>query len=132
MSRILLVLFAILLSACGKDGGSSSGGESCGSKALFSQWSYISQGNPIVLDLTGIVLNKPFLYQVVAGGGETCQMELTFTGTECTGVETVANSTYTGGGAGDPGCVNFNGTETYTKSSSGLTLCENGNCYTLQ
>ena len=133
MKTLILAALLAVLTSCGSSGGGSGSAAStgCGSKSLFSLWTNVSSGIAIVLDLSaGSFGNNTFIFQYP--GGEQCQSDIMLTGDECSGTADIMNSTYIGGGGGDPGCAGLDGIENYTKSASGLEFCSGGTCVTYQ
>lgn len=126
----LYTIMAVLLSGCG--GGGGGGGDSvsagCGSKDLFSNWTY----QTTTLSLAGFEFGQSEVYQIQFSGGEICLMDVVINGNQCSGSIGISNSTYSGGGPGDPGCSIFNGPNTYTKSASGLEVCDVSSCAVYQ
>lgn len=119
-------MMVLMASGCGGKGGDSPAALACGSKALASVWTYSGS----TISLVGLTLNQPGVLGIQTAGGEMCSMDILFSGDDCSGVLSIQNSTYTGGGAGDPGCATMNGISTYSKSDSGLNICDPGpaNC----
>lgn len=118
-NRIFSALSIVLaLSGCGKkDGGSN---EAAADKSLFSKWTATTNGFP--LDLTGGKIGANQLI-IAFANGSSCTLTLTLTGGQTAGQYSVTNSTYAGGGPGDPGCSTLNETGSYGKSASELTMC---------
>jgi len=123
---LIIVCLGALTTGCGSDGGSSDAG--CGSKNLFSNWTL----GAVTLSFAGMDFDSIYSYQVQFSGGEICEMDVQFSGTQCSGSTSVTNAAYVSGGAGDPGCAAFDGPSTFTKSAAGLELCDVSGCNTLQ
>jgi hypothetical protein len=122
----LLILALLIASACGSKGGSSSGAASCGSKDLFSQW--LRDDGAFQLDLSGGSFGVQYTTSVTFGGGMACTGQVIASGSQCSASAVISGSTWNGIGAGDPGCASLNGTDTISKDSSGLTVCDHVGC----
>ncbi len=112
------MMFAILLTACGKDSKSAA----APSKELFSVWT--SNVDNAVMDLTNGSFGLAQTYSGVLSSGEICDCDLSLIGTQSSGNWVLANCTYragTGGGV-DPGCAGGNDNGSYTNTSAILTL----------
>ena len=128
LNWLLVVLF--LISSCGKDSDPPAA-VGCGDKNLFSTWTVVDGNVAVVIDMSaGVMGNNVFVFQHPSG--ELCQSDVLLSGDQCSGTANIANSAYTGGGGGDPGCAGFDGTETYAKSANGLMFCSDGSCVTYE
>jgi hypothetical protein len=120
-----LIIFALLLSACGKSGESSqSTAPTCGTKALASTWTRDSDA--LRFNMSGLKLNEYNSGIWRDSLGKTCNFKIKFTGSECAGAISIIES------AGEAaGCSETNGEGTYSKdSTSTLTTCVDLPCKT--
>lgn len=125
IKRAILFLILIGLSACGggDGGGSAIVRETC-TKGITSDWE--TQGGQSVdasLDLSSFTIGSIRSVELVFSGGEVCDLDIRILGGECSGELEVSGSTYTGGGGGDPGCSDFNGTQEYNIPVFLLEIC---------
>lgn len=105
---------AILLTACG-------GGDD--SKDLFSLWT--RDGDGARIDLSGGALSTPFQLALFRSNGAQCNCTLTAVGTQNSGTFVINQCFYVVGSASSaptPACTIHNGTSSYTKTSSVLTI----------
>lgn len=105
---------AILLTACG-------GGDD--SKDLFSLWT--RDGDGARIDLSGGALSTPFQLALFRSNGAQCNCTLTAVGTQNSGTFVINQCFYVAGSAASaptPACTIHNGTSSYTKTSSVLTI----------
>lgn len=115
-NKIILVCLGLILCGCGKSSNSS--------KAVFSNWRNTATSAP--LNLSGGQFDTPLLTDWIFTSGAICQADITVSGNNSSGVATITNSTYQGGGSGDPGCAALDGGGTYTDSGSTLSFCKGG------
>jgi hypothetical protein len=132
MTRIftLLIISALsmALNACGGKGADTPIAETCGTKSLFSTWDHPTISFSFSLD--GMTLNTTKPFSVYFSGGARCDGSMNVTGSTCRGSYTVSGMTWNSIGGSDPGCASFNDTGIYTKSFSGLSLCNLSNSCT--
>lgn len=102
---------------------------SCGSgKSVFSTWTHTSTN--AVLDLSTAEIGANSMTLVFVGGAQ-CGIDLQISGDESSGTFIITNSTYSGGGSGDPGCSSLNGSGTFSVANETLSLCPSaGSCST--
>jgi hypothetical protein len=103
----------------------------CGSgKSLFSSWT--SQSTGAVYDFSAGQMGSFQMVFIFAGGGQ-CEATVTMGGSEESGSYVLSDAAYTSGGLGDPGCGSINGSGSFTKTDTILTICpSSGGCATLE
>jgi hypothetical protein len=93
------------------------------SKDLFSLWT--EDGTDAKFDFSSGKLNESFPMAFFFVGGEICNCDLLFLGTQSSGSWVLNSCVYDfGSGAGDPGCNALNGTGTYSKAATVLTITD--------
>ena len=129
-NKNILVLFMVLpfIWSCGDDdsspavvGDGSPVAATC-VKQVASTW--FTPDLNLSLDLTGFQLNTPTAFDLNFQSGEQCTATVNITGDGCTGTWVVTSANYAGGGAGDPGCSQLIGTDTYSIVGSIMTVCD--------
>lgn len=122
MLKTIVVLISVLsLTACG--GEDENTAATVSDKNLFSSWA--DTGSSFILDLSAATFGTTAIGFFFAGG-EICACNLTIAGTQSSGNYALTSCTYsTGSGGGvDPGCSSANGSGTYTKTATTLTMCD--------
>lgn len=123
---VIGLLFVSLSAACAKSGGGSSSATSAPyAKGIFSFWGSTSGLAPSP-DLRGGSFGVPGLF-LWSYRDAYCRSLITITGSESSATYSVANSVYTTGGSGDPGCASYDQTGTIVRTSdTSITLCRTG------
>ena len=117
MKKILLLVITAFIYGCSSGGGDSAPA----SKDLFSLWT--EDGTNSKFDFTGGSFSNSFPFTLFFVGGEACNCDLTFLGTQASGSWILNSCVYDfGSGSGDPGCNALNSTGTYSKASTILTI----------
>lgn len=127
MKKVILFLSVLILSACGSDGGGGGDaaiGGTCG-KDITSLWETQStEAIQSSIDLSGFTIGFTRTTEIVFDSGERCEIDARITGSDCSGEIEVSNSTYVGGGSGDPGCASFDDDYSFEIGVTMMELCD--------
>jgi hypothetical protein len=123
--RMLIFALVFCLVGCNESGGGGGSSSSSCDKGIISNWFLKSDSN-VNFDFSASSFDEQSAYSIVFGDGAECNLDLTIQGSTCSGSLVSENSSYVGGGSGDPGCSYFNQTFSYSISGETATFCDEG------
>ena len=130
MKNLILILAMISMSGCGSDSGDGSTtiGETCG-KDITSAWeTRATEPIDFAIDFSDFTIGFTKAMDLEFASGEVCRFDTKIEGTDCSGEIKTSNASYIGGGSGDPGCSDFNGTREYDINIITMEMCLNNDC----
>lgn len=123
--RLLILALAALLGACANSGGGGGGSTSSATdKELYSEWTLVgtSAANISGIDLTQNIDGSPGQAYLNFSYPSQCVFVVNWTGTHASGTAVLSAGTLIYG-LTDPNCSSYNGTYTFTKTTTQLTIC---------